>query len=83
VEKAVQAAEKPRRAKPGKAKPQGDLGDFGEEWLGRVMEFLVISQRLTGRVVDCKKYWVKVETPEGLIYINKGYIVTAKPSQLP
>ncbi len=54
--------------------------DFSEEYVGRsVIVELFNGTKLVGRLVESRKYWVKVEVNgEGVKYINKGFIVSIK-----
>ena len=61
-----------------KAKTPSDL-DF--ELFGK--EVVLMTSRgevVRGRIIAYSRYWIKVESSDGFLYINKAYIVWMKPA---
>jgi len=61
-----------------KRQHSGKLGDFSEEYNGKLAKILVLNQPLfIGKIIDVRPYWIKFENSDGkTIYINKAYILT-------
>lgn len=64
-----------------KRQHSGKLGDFSEEYNGKLAKISVLNQpMLIGKIVEARRYWIKVETAEGkTIYLNKAYIISIEP----
>jgi len=55
--------------------------DFSEEYAGRAITIsLADGKTLSGVLVESRRYWVKVKTNDGVVYINKSFIVGVVPT---
>jgi len=55
--------------------------DFSEEYLGRAITIsLADGKTLSGILLESRRYWVKVKTNDGVVYINKSFIVGVVPT---
>jgi len=56
-------------------------GDFSEEYTGsEVIIALHNGQVVTGRIVEARRYWLKVALSDRtILYINKAWIVHISP----
>ncbi|MEM4003959.1 MAG: hypothetical protein QW836_10265 [Ignisphaera sp.] len=53
-----------------------DFGDFSSEYGGRLMTVKLFDGTLVaGKIVEVRKFFIKMQTSSGTIYINKAYIV--------
>ncbi len=61
-----------------KAKESKDL-DFCAELIGSEAEiYLQNNHMVAGRVVDCRPYWMKIDSNGKAVYINKAFVVAVK-----
>ena len=64
-----------------KALKQIRHSDFSEEYAGRAITIsLANGKTLSGVLVESRRYWVKVKTNDGVVYINKSFIVGVVPT---
>jgi hypothetical protein len=55
--------------------------DFSEEYAGRaIIISLADGKTLSGVLLESRRYWVKVKTSNGTVYINKSFIVSVVPT---
>ena len=54
--------------------------DFDEELPGKVVQVSTIKQEFKGRVAGTSRYWIKLETESGVVYVNKAHIVSVSPA---
>jgi len=55
--------------------------DFSEEYAGRQITIsLADGKTLSGILLESRRYWVKVKTNDGVVYINKSFIVGVVPT---
>jgi len=55
--------------------------DFSEEYLGKPITIsLADGKTLSGILLESRRYWVKVKTSNGTVYINKSFIVGVVPT---
>jgi hypothetical protein len=55
--------------------------DFSEEYLGRAITIsLADGKTLSGVLLESRRYWVKLRTSNGTVYINKSFIVSVVPT---
>jgi len=55
--------------------------DFSEEYLGRTITIsLADGKTLSGILLESRRYWVKLRTSNGTVYINKAFIVSVVPT---
>ena len=60
-----------------RAKPN----DFSNEYKGcQVKIDTSIGVTITGSLVEASRYWFKVRTANGLLYVNKAHVVTVTPT---
>ncbi|MEM4613688.1 MAG: hypothetical protein QXJ56_07005 [Ignisphaera sp.] len=53
-----------------------DFGDFSSEYEGRLATVKLFDGSLVaGKIVEVRKFFIKMQTSSGTIYINKAYIV--------
>ncbi len=63
-----------------KEKPAERHNDFREEYEGKVVEVLLAGGvKLQGKLVEARKYWIKLVMITGAFYINKAHVVYVKP----
>jgi hypothetical protein len=61
------------------AKPKPS--DFSHEYKGcQVTIETSIGVTITGSMVEASRYWFKVRTANGLVYVNKAHVVTVTPA---
>jgi hypothetical protein len=66
-------------AKAAQAKPKPS--DFSHEYKGcQVKIDTSIGVTVQGVLVESSRYWFKVKTGSGLVYINKAHVVTVTPA---
>ena len=54
--------------------------DFAEEIIGVEARVMLHDGRpLIGRIVEAKRYWMKLSVGNSVYYINKGFIVYIQP----
>jgi hypothetical protein len=55
--------------------------DFSEEYLGKPITIsLADGKTLSGVLLESRRYWVKVKANDGVVYINKSFIVGVVPT---
>ena len=55
--------------------------DFSEEYSGRAITIsLADGKTLSGVLLESRRYWVKLRTSSGTVYINKAFIVSVVPT---
>jgi len=55
--------------------------DFSEEYAGKPITIsLADGKTLSGVLLESRRYWVKVKTNDGVVYINKSFIVGVVPT---
>ena len=55
--------------------------DFSEEYLGKPITIsLADGKTLSGVLLESRRYWVKLRTSSGTVYINKSFIVGVVPT---
>ena len=55
--------------------------DFSEEYAGRQITIsLADGKTLNGILLESRRYWVKLRTSSGTVYINKSFIVSVVPT---
>jgi len=55
--------------------------DFSEEYVGRAITIsLADGKTLSGVLLESRRYWVKLRTSNGVVYINKSFIVGVVPT---
>ena len=55
--------------------------DFSEEYAGRQITIsLADGKTLSGILLESRRYWVKLRTSNGTVYINKSFIVSVVPT---
>jgi len=66
-------------AKAPQARPKPN--DFSHEYKGcQVTIETSIGVTITGNMVEASRYWFKVRTANGLVYVNKAHVVTVTPA---
>ena len=81
--KAAQVAAPSKEA----ATPQGqgskDLADFSNEYAGLKLSINVEGLgEVEGRLLKASRYWFKLLTSNGVLYVNKAYVISIKPLEL-
>jgi hypothetical protein len=62
-------------------KRQVKHSDFSEEYLGKPITIsLADGKTLSGILLESRRYWVKLRTSSGTVYINKSFIVSVVPT---
>jgi hypothetical protein len=62
----------------------GGPADFSDEYRGcRVRVETSIGVVVEGVLVEASRYWFKVRTDRGVVYINKAHVVTVTPVASP
>jgi hypothetical protein len=69
------------------ATPQGqgskDLADFSNEYSGLKLSLKVEGLGdVEGRLLKASRYWFKLLTNDGVLYVNKAYVISVKPLEL-
>jgi len=60
-----------------------NLADFSDEYTGLKLSIKVEGLgEVEGRLLKASRYWLKVITTEGVLYINKAYVISIKPLEL-
>ena len=55
--------------------------DFSEEYAGKPITIsLADGKTLSGVLLESRRYWVKLRTSNGTVYINKSFIVGVVPT---
>jgi len=58
----------------------GGPADFSDEYRGcRVRVETSIGVVVEGVLVEASRYWFKVRTDRGVVYVNKAHVVTVAP----
>jgi hypothetical protein len=59
---------------------ESSLADFSHEYRGcRVRVETSIGVVVEGILVEASRYWFKVRTDKGVVYINKAHVVSVTP----
>jgi hypothetical protein len=59
---------------------RGDPADFSDEYVGcRVRMETSIGVVVEGTLVEASRYWFKVKTDKGVVYLNKAHVVSVTP----
>jgi len=62
-------------------KRQVKHSDFSEEYSGKaIIISLADGKTLNGVLLESRRYWVKVKASNGMVYINKSFIVSVVPN---
>jgi hypothetical protein len=60
-----------------------DLADFSNEYSGLKLSLKVEGLgEVEGRLLKASRYWFKLLTSNGVLYVNKAYVVSIKPLEL-
>jgi hypothetical protein len=79
----TRAQNKPQGKPDAKQRQQGKQRDgFDDEWVGKDVEVEQAKGVIRGRVVDVSKYWLKIIVNGEVVYLNKAYIVSIKPTEM-
>jgi hypothetical protein len=55
--------------------------DFSEEYSGRaIIISLADGKAVSGVLVESRRYWVKLRTSSGVVYINKAFMISVVPN---
>jgi small nuclear ribonucleoprotein (snRNP)-like protein len=59
---------------------EGGSADFSNEYINcRVRVETSIGVTVEGVLVGASRYWFKVRTDKGVVYVNKAHVVTVAP----
>jgi RNase P/RNase MRP subunit p29 len=62
----------------------GEPADFSNEYTGcRVRIETSIGIVIEGALVEASRYWFKVRTDRGVVYVNKAHVVMVAPTTSP
>jgi hypothetical protein len=62
----------------------GKLADFSDEYKGcKVRVETSIGVTVEGVLVEASRYWFKVKSDKGVVYINKAHVVLVTPVASP
>jgi hypothetical protein len=62
----------------------GEPANFSNEYTGcRVKIETSIGIVIEGVLVEASRYWFKVRTDRGVVYLNKAHVVTVTPAASP
>ena len=60
-----------------------DLADFSNEYAGLKLSINVEGLgEVEGRLLKASRYWFKLLTSNGVLYVNKAYVISIKPLEL-
>jgi len=60
-----------------------DLADFSDEYHGLRLSLKVEGLgEVEGRLLKASRYWFKLLTNDGVLYLNKAYVISIKPLEL-
>jgi hypothetical protein len=60
-----------------------DLADFSNEYSGLRLSLKVEGLgEVEGRLLKASRYWFKLLTSNGVLYVNKAYVISIKPLEL-
>jgi hypothetical protein len=60
-----------------------DLADFSNEYSGLKLSLKVEGLgEVEGRLLKASRYWFKLLTSSGVLYVNKAYVISIKPLEL-
>jgi hypothetical protein len=60
-----------------------DLADFSNEYAGLKLSIKVEGLgEVEGRLLKASRYWFKLLTSSGVLYVNKAYVIAIKPLEL-
>ena len=72
--------EKSQQKKVEKKEKPAKHSDFSEEYVDRFVEVLLVGGlKLQGKLVEARRYWIKLVTVTGAFYVNKAHVVYVKP----
>ena len=55
--------------------------DFSEEYVGRAITIsLADGKTLSGVLLESRRYWVKLRTSNGTVYVNKAFMMSVVPN---
>jgi hypothetical protein len=55
--------------------------DFSEEYAGRaIIVSLADGKTLSGVLLESRRYWIKLRTSNGTVYINKAFMISVVPN---
>ena len=55
--------------------------DFSEEYAGRQITIsLADGKTLSGVLLESRRYWVKLRTSNGTVYVNKAFMMSVVPN---
>ncbi len=70
----------PARAPGLISSPRQKHSDFSEEYANSEVAIELHNGRtLTGRVVESRRYWIKLTADGSTYYINKAWVVSVRP----
>jgi len=62
---------------------QKKLADFGEEYCGNDVRIVLHNEKIiNGRIVESRRYWLKVEASNIVYYVNKAWILYIQPLKI-
>jgi hypothetical protein len=65
-----------------KLRKRGVYQDFAEEIVGVEVRVVLHDGRpLIGRIIEAKRYWIKLAVGGTVYYVNKAYVVYIQPVQ--
>jgi len=60
-----------------------DLADFSNEYSGLRLSINVEGLgEVEGRLLKASRYWFKLLTSNGVLYVNKAYVISIKPLEV-
>jgi len=81
--KAAQVAAPSKEATATQGPASKDLADFSNEYSGLKLSLKVEGLGdVEGRLLKASRYWFKLMTSGGVIYVNKAYVMAVKPLEL-
>jgi len=81
--KAAQVAAPTQEAVAPQGQGSKDLADFSNEYSGLRLSLKVEGLGdVEGRLLKASRYWFKVLTNDGVLYVNKAYVISIKPLEL-
>jgi hypothetical protein len=76
----IQEGTRTRREKRPREEAKKTLADFSEEYIDkRVIIDVERLGTLEGRLVKATRYWFKLLTENGVIYLNKAFVIAITP----
>jgi hypothetical protein len=81
--KAAQAAAPSKEATTPQGQGSKDLADFSNEYAGLKLSINVEGLgEVEGRLLKASRYWFKLLTSNGVLYVNKAYVISIKPLEV-